>query len=191
MKSLNFSRIARTFAVVCTAGVAAAASMLVASPAHAAPGEHCMIVLPEKVMPRCFDTFEQAKQFAESIGAIEPSKEGQTAPQAIRAVAAAAGGLTLLSIEFDLPAWNFLGAEVWVYGSAGPCTPTIGDVDYELPDWAVFGFDQKISSFLTYGKCWTKHYDLVNFGGLAVGYQASNAVMNASINNDTSSERWS
>jgi hypothetical protein len=42
-----------------------------------------------------------------------------------------------------------------------------------------------------FNNCWSKHYDLVNFGGLAVGYQGSQAVINAALNNDTSSERWS
>jgi hypothetical protein len=187
VKSSNISRIARTFAVVCAAGLATAASVLGAGPAQAATGEHCMIVLPDAAVVRCFDTFDQARQFAESAGAVGPSKGGSDTARALRSAA----NLTLLSVEYDLPGWNILGATRWVYGTAGPCSGTVNDIDYSLNDWADSNFDQRISSFLMFNNCWSKHYDLVNFGGLAVGYQGSQAVINAALNNDTSSERWS
>lgn len=197
MKSFSFPGRARLLAVLSAAAIATVGSVLAASPAHAADtGQHCMVILPSTEIARCFDTFDEAKQFAQEAGAVGPSKDGPAAVPggstvAARSVAPATGTLTLIGIEFDAPLWNPILGELFVYGLNGPCTTTVNDVDYQIPDYRVYGWDQRISSFLTFNNCWAKHYDLVNFGGLAVGYQGSQAVINAALDNDTSSERWS
>jgi hypothetical protein len=191
VKSFNLNRIARTLAMVAVAGLATAASVFVASPAQAETAGHCMVVLPNPVPVACFDTDEQAMKYAESLGAlIIPGKGGTSSGQATRSAAAAlVGGLTLIGKEY--PGSLHTGISIHVYGTNGPCTTTTTDIDYQLPDWGMYGFDQRISSFKTFGNCYAKHYDLVNYGGYSVGYQPGQAVMNATINDDTSSERWS
>lgn len=201
MRPFTFARLARVLATVSVAAMAIAGSALVASPAQAEAAQaqtaqHCLVVMPDPGFERCFATFEEAKQFAEDADAVGPSKDAPGAWQNnTRPAAAPAAGvanhLTLLSIEYNWPLWNPLGGTRWVYGTNGPCTNTVNDTDYQLPDWSVSGFDQRISSFQNFGNCWTKHYDLVGYGGLVVGYQGSQALINAALDNDTSSERWS
>jgi hypothetical protein len=196
VRPFTFARLARVLATMSVAAMAIAGTALVASPAQAQTAQHCLVVMPDPGFERCFVTFEEARQFAADAGAIGPSKDAPGAWQnnarpAAGPSAGVANHLTLLSIEYDLPFWNPLGATRWVYGTNGPCTTPVSNTDYQLPDWSVYGFDQRISSFQTFGNCWTKHYDLVNFGGLVVGYQGSQALINAALNNDTSSEQWS
>ncbi|MFC7548933.1 hypothetical protein [Plantactinospora sp. GCM10030261] len=190
--SMTMSRVVRTLAVAAAAGLAAVASLTVASPAQAASGDHCAINLSEPGTMRCFETFEDAKRFAESLGErFGPGKgEAALSPGAARTDARAAVALVLYGIEYDWTLWNPGGGSRWVYGF-GACTTPTTNVDGEISDWGVYGFDQRISSFQTFNNCWAKHYDLVGFGGLAVGYQGSQLIINAALNNDTSSERWS
>jgi hypothetical protein len=196
VKYLNFPRLARTVPALCVAALAAVTSVLVASPAHAATtGDHCMIVLPSTTIERCFATFDEARQYAEDAGAVGPSKTGPAVgpggiPVAARSVAPMIGARTLIGVEIDAPPVTKLGS-LWVYGTGGPCTTPTSNVDYEIPSYVGTGWDQRISSFLTFNNCWAKHYDLVSFGGASVGYQSSQSPIAALLNNDTSSERWS
>jgi hypothetical protein len=161
-----------------------------ATSARTMTGHHCFVVLPANTVLRCFDTVEEADKFALQLGPSRPSKGEQSASTAARSAGLAAQvNLTHIGTEYTGAFWT--GDSIRVYGSNGPCTTPVTNVDYQLPDWSVVGFNQKISSFQTFGNCWAKHYDLVNFGGLAVGYQGSQLVINAALDNDTSSERWS
>jgi len=181
--------------MLCVGVLSSAGIALAASPAQAEPTETtCMIVLPGPSELRCFASDDEARKFAAEHGAvIAPSKGESSAARELGPNLASRAGvattLTLIGTEYALP--GYLGDKILVYGSGGQCTGTVNDIDYELPDWSVYGFDQRISSFKTAGNCWAKHYDLVNFLGLAVGYQGSQFVINAALDNDTSSERWS
>ena len=196
MKSFNFPGGARLLAVLSAAAIATLGSVLAASPAHAADtAQHCMMYLPTGEILRCFDTFDEAKQFADDAGMFDPPKDGTAVSGAGSAVAArsvspATGGLKVIGIEYDYPLWDPAGGTFWELGPTR-CTNTTSDVDYSKPDYSVYGWNQRISSFQVFSNCWAKHYDLVNFGGLAVGYQGSQAIINSALNNDTSSERWS
>lgn len=195
MKSFHLPRLARLLTVVCAAALAAGG--FTAGPAQAAePEQHCLVVMPDPGFVRCFDTLDEVDQFAKNAGAVVGPAKGASGTGPAAGTASLTGGaglaavsLTLISREYDLP--FFLGSSRSVYGTNGPCTTTVNDVDYQLPDWSAFGFNQKISSFQTFSNCWAKHYDLVSYGGLAVGYQGTQAVINAALDNDTSSERWS
>lgn len=198
MKYLNFPRLARMVPALCVAALAAVTSVLVASPAHAATtGDHCMIVLPSTTIVRCFATFDEARQFAEDAGAVGPSKTGPAVGPggitvAARSVAPMIGALTLIGVEIDAPpvSLSTLGS-LWVYGTGGQCTTPTTNVDYQITSYVGTGWDQRISSFLTFNNCWAKHYDLLGFGGASVGYSGSQSPIAAPLNNDTSSERWS
>jgi hypothetical protein len=197
MKSFSFPGRARLLAVLSAAAIATVGSVLAASPAHAADtAQNRVVVLPNAESVRCFDTFDEVKQYLQDIGAsFGPSKDATAAVPgsgslAARSVAPATGGLKVIGIEYDYPLWDPLGGTFTLLGPRA-CTNTVGDVDYDVPDYAVYGFNQRISSFQTFNNCWAKHFDLFNYGGLAVGYQGSQAIINSALNNDTSSERWS
>jgi len=197
MKSFSFPGRARLLAVLSAAAIATVGSVLAASPAHAADtAQHCVVLLPSAQVVHCFDTFDEMTRYLQDIGAsFGPSKDAAAAPPgsgslAARSVAPATAGLKVLSIEYDLPGWDKFGATDTFLG-AYACSTTTTDIDYEVSDLSASGFNQRISSFKVYNNCWAKHYDLINFGGFAVGYQGSEFVINLSIDNDTSSERWS
>lgn len=189
------SRLPRLAAMLCVGVLSSAGIALAGSPAQADEGPpppettetHCVITVPGPAQLRCFATEAEAEAFTEAHASVMPGKDGSGASSASRSSVAVGG--TLIGIEYALP--GYLGSSMRVIGLGGPCTTATTNIDYELPDWAAYGFDQRISSFKTRGNCWAKHYDLVNFGGLAVGYQGGQAWINLALDNDTTSERWS
>jgi hypothetical protein len=196
MKSINRWRLIRTQTALCAAAVALVGSALAAGPTQAAqpnPGlaadeEVCVLILPAESM-KCFASPEEADEFVGDAqvgpprGGSTVTSTGQAADPAGRSTAQV---LTLITKAFDLPL--FLGSQLWVYGTSGPCTLTFNDVNYQLSSLGTW--DNKISSFLTFSICWLRGYDFVNFGGPFIGYTSSQAVIGGGMDNDISSIRW-
>jgi len=199
MKSISGSRLIRWPAAVCAAAVAIAGSALAAGPARAAEPaaetQHCVIVLPDPDGMTCFTSAAEAFKYA--TGGQEPGASKD--PQATLRVDGFAtnGGTpvgnpaltyTTLSWEFDQIGWT--GNSVLFVGLNGGCTTSILDIDYATPTMPAY-MNNRIWSFRTYNNCWTRHYDLVNWGLPYVGYSGTQALITAPLGADTSAERWS
>jgi hypothetical protein len=197
MKSINRWQLIRTrtalyAAAVTLVGSALAGSALAAGPAQAAQpapdGEVCVLILPGELL-KCFASPEEANEFV-GDAQVGPPRGASTGPSTGLAADSAGRStaqiLTLITKAFDLP--FFLGSQLWVYGTAGPCSLTFNDVDYQLGNLG--GWDNRISSYMTFSICWLGGYDFVSFGGAFRGYAPSTAVLGGGWDNDISSLRW-
>lgn len=97
----------------------------------------------------------------------------------------------VLSMEYDAP--GFDGGSLTIVGDH-PCSPSVDDVDYELPSLPP-GADDMISSFRTWtdvpmsGLCYVQHFEDPDFQGRSIGPEASRADL-GELDNQTSSIRW-
>jgi hypothetical protein len=190
-------------ALSAVAFAAAAVSVLVTTPAHAAapasePVGACVIVLPDTEHQTCFATLDQAIDYGSGGRGLFPSKgsAGSAARASAGADARVAGAAALVFnpviIELSYPEPFFLGVPtVWV-GPWGPCTTSTANIDYQAASLSA-GLNNRISSFMTFANCWDDEWDLANFpaGTYHTGYRGTQAVLNATIDNDTSAIRWS
>ena len=198
MNKIPWSRRTRALLALGAATLAAGTAVGVASPAQAALAEpaedalrYCLVVMPDPGIIKCFDNPGPLDAFEEQA-IVGPAKQGPssgTAASTRSGLTAALTPLWLLSKEYT--GYFHTGNRLDVYGTAGPCTTTTADIDYELSSYVGTIFNQSISSFKVYNNCWARHYDNVNFGAPFVGYQGGQAVISATVDDDTSSERWS
>lgn len=192
MKLRNGSSRIRLTAALGAVAIAVIGAITAAGPAQAAEADHCAVSLPDKNM-KCFDSYEGAAAFVTSVAEItEPKAPGSeelgTHPAATRS-AALASLPQLLYVGFDSSFWMPLNGSLWLYGLGGNCTTPTSNVDYHLSTMPT-GWDNRISSYLTFSNCWTQHWDLPFWGGAHIGYSGSRATMGA-LNNATSSLRLS
>lgn len=98
-----------------------------------------------------------------------------------------------LGLEFDFP--GYTGDALYYVGPA-PCTASTADTDYQLGVLAA-GWNDRISSFLNFNNCYTKHYYWENFiePPTATPYQNDQSAMpivgGFNYDNNTRSIRWS
>jgi hypothetical protein len=125
------------------AALAVAGSLAVlATPAHAADepqGSNCVITVPETNV-RCFETYEEAKAFIAGVAETTADNKPSAAAQRAYGDAMKASPLVFWPVwiftGFDYENYNLLnpfGGSLSVIALNGPCTTSIGNVDYELP----------------------------------------------------------
>jgi hypothetical protein len=181
-------------AVLCTALLGVVGSVLVANPAQAAPEEeqHCVIAIADLDRVTCFDTLAKAIDFATGGRGTTPSK-GSAGPST-------GSSTERFGTESHVPNhvpvatwfryWLFQGSSVTWMGSNGNCTTPTGNIDYQLSSVPA-PYNNWMSSFITYSNCWEDDYDLSGPSGYHTGYRGTQAVVNATIDNDTSAANWS
>jgi hypothetical protein len=164
--------------------------MLAPVPAQAAEGQHCVVPIPDPDRLACFGTIEEALEFATGGQGTTPSKETGTAAATTGRVGVQAlvGGQVAVATWYD--GFFFTGASLTWVGFNGNCTTSTGNIDYQASSVPA-SWNNRMSSFITYANCWEDDFDLPAFGGYHTGYRGTQAIVNATINNDTSSVRWS
>jgi hypothetical protein len=174
-------------ALFAAVAVALAGSVLAAGPAQAAQPElaadeeFCVLVLPAQLM-KCFATPEEADAFVGDVR-VGPPKGQLAGPVAGPAGGAPAQVLTLIMRGYDLPL--FLGSRLSIYGTGGPCSLSLANIDYTVPDLGTW--NNRISSYTTHSICWPNGYDFTFFGGASRGYIGTTAVFAGGWDNDFSS----
>ncbi|MEV6521903.1 hypothetical protein AB0M43_08195 [Longispora sp. NPDC051575] len=187
----------RRILIAIGAALAALAVVPVAAHAESGTGRHCAVQLTQDG-PRhqCFGTFRQAIAFG-TDGAITSAPDATAAAtdpgfQAEVEHPATRAANVLIGIEYD--ATNFGGNTFSVFRYAA-CTGPTNDVDKQIVDLDVIGWNDKVSSFRTYNNCIADHYYLTNFGGVHTGYLGSSATMpvinGTNMNDNARSIRWS
>lgn len=177
--------------------------MVAAAPAGAADAEaqNCATYV-SRGTTECFATFTEAVRVAT---AGEVTDAPATAAEAVRdedlMVRLGAGdklarpGTTiphqlLIGLEFDGTSYN--GDSKLFYDNEA-CTGPTSNVDHEVADLG--SWNDRISSFMNFNNCYTKHYSLANFGGLTHDYANDMPVMPSGngldLNNKSRSIRWS
>ncbi|MDG4829220.1 hypothetical protein O7627_07855 [Solwaraspora sp. WMMD1047] len=203
MDRINRGRVARVGAALAGAALLVGQLAFGAAPAQAAPaGVNCVGDLTGRAGLVCFDTLTEAVRTATAGRFADAPRTGAEAvkdPAFAAGVAAAnADGRAALaariviSIEYDLANHDETdGTLIW-YGDK-ECSNRTTDVDYSIANYNVSApaWVNRITSFQTFGNCWTKHYENTNFGGASVGFQGSRNHIGAAMDNRTSSEQWS
>ncbi|WP_412537755.1 hypothetical protein R8Z50_17985 [Longispora sp. K20-0274] len=185
-----------------TAVLGAVLLALVAAPtaAHAVPaasGPHCAVqLLRQGTVQHCFPTFREAIAFG-THGAVTDAPDAQEAAtdpdfQAKVESPVARQVFTLIGVEYD--AVNYGGNSFSVFRGS-PCSGPVNDVDKQIGNLDVIGWNDKISSFRTYNNCLATHYYLTDYQGTHFGYWSSQASMpvidGINMNDNTRSIRWS
>jgi len=185
--------------------VAAAGSVLVAAPAHAAGSataagtaqegdRHCVAVISNTDNLTCFDTLAKAVQFASNGAGRTPSKDssGTAARSAGADARLAAVALVvnpvIVATNFSLP--GYLGDSLTWVGLNGNCSTPTFTVDYQVSSMPS-GWNNRVSSTIVGANCWEDDYETPNFLNYHTGYRGSQAVFNFNIDNKTSSITWS
>jgi hypothetical protein len=70
------------------------------------------------------------------------------------------------------------------------CTGTVGDVDAQVASTPA-GWNDIVSSFRNYSYCYTRVFEHNSYGGASLGYIPSTGYVGDSMNDRTSSVRWS
>jgi len=199
----------------CTRGVvmavialAAGAVTAIATPtsAQAAPARmNCVADLTGRASTQCFATLTEAMTSATGGRLIDAPATGAKAladPAFVARVDASnqgSGALRgilvndiVISIEYDLSDHDETGGTL-IWKGDKECTTRITDVDYEIANYNVSApaWVNRITSFQTFGNCWTKHFEDPGLDGASVGFQSSRTYIGAAMDNRTSSQQWS
>lgn len=97
-------------------------------------------------------------------------------------------GNVLLGIEYEHV--SFGGGSRLFYGDRA-CTTTTSDAEWGFADLSSTGFNDVISSFVTYNNCWVDHYEHSGYAGAHTGYQPTQHSIANWMNDSTSSLIWS
>ena len=201
---MNMIQVRRVVASAAAFAIAGLGILAVASPASASPesgDSHCVARAtagtPEAV---CFASFAEALQFASGgrlTSGPKNGSEGVTSPEFVARVnaandeasrvSAASGYDTVISIDYT--GTGYSGSElIWL--GTGNCTTSTGNTDYEI-DTMPAGWVNVVTSFYAFANCWVQHWEDPNQGGAHVGYTGSRSNIGSTLDNKTSSERWS
>ncbi|GIG56259.1 hypothetical protein Lfu02_06310 [Longispora fulva] len=160
-------------------------------------GPHCAVQLTAAgPVQHCFPTFRQAIAFGtngavadapdEHAAATDPAFAAKVQSPVARQV------FTLIGVEYD--AANYTGNTFSVFRAAA-CTGPTTDVDKQVSDLDVIGWNDKVSSFATYNNCLADHFFLADFQSVHTGYLSSRATMpivnGTNMNDNARSIRWS
>ena len=142
-----------------------------AAPAHAAEGTNCTVDV-DRGSVDCFATFSEAIRFATGghvADAPRTAAEAAQDPELLRRMGAGDKSTPILTfpryvvgLEFD--GKNYTGDAVTFY-SFWPCTGSTADIDWKVPVMPA-GWDNRISSFMNFNGCFTKHFDGASYTGL-------------------------
>ncbi|GAA4728982.1 hypothetical protein [Phytohabitans rumicis] len=200
---MNMTPVRRAAASAAAIAIAGLGIQAVPAPALANPedgGQHCVARVttgtPEAV---CFDTFAEALSRASggrlTYGPKNAEEAARTpgfaarvnAANAANRVSAAAGYDTVLSIHYTASNWG--GSDlIWV--GTSNCSTSTNNTDYEI-DTMPAGWVNVITSYLTFANCWVQHWEDTFQGGDHVGYHGSRSYIGSTMDNRTSSLRWS
>jgi hypothetical protein len=195
----------RTTAVRLPAVLAAAALAVLgaAAPAAAAAsdGPACVVAVENPDRTTCFATFREALDFA-SGGEVRygPKNAGDAlrdpafraavdaantkADRQVRAGALSSG--TVISIEYENTGHG--GSHLIYTGSSGNCSTSTGNVDYQVSSMPS-GWNNRLSSFLSFANCWVQHWESTGHNGASVGPTGSRTSLGL-LDNHTSSIIW-
>ncbi len=130
---------------IASLAVGALGGLALSAPASAAPeravAKHCVITVEGRSLG-CFASLAEADRVGTDAKAP----------------------LLVLARLSDRTGYDGRGATLTVKGSRA-CSSTTGDLDLGLTNLAVFGFDNKTSSFYTRNRCDMKGYTGYSFGG--------------------------
>ncbi|GAA4972185.1 hypothetical protein [Actinoplanes utahensis] len=182
------------------AAVAVLGALLVASPAQAAaPAKTCVINLSAGNTMTCHTTFTKAVAAAtggyitdapDTAGKALTDRSFQGRLNETEKVkshqATTAQAATVLSIDYD---GTGTGGTSFIWSGDNGCTATSTDVDYFVNSMPS-GWNDRVSSNLTYANCWVNYWEHNNHTGSSTGYAGSRNNLGV-MNNQASSERWS
>lgn len=97
------------------------------------------------------------------------------------------GGSTTIAEEFEHT--NYGGGRITVKVGF-TCTTSGSDLDFGLGNMPT-GWNNAVSSFKNYANCDANHYDGAGFTGLSTGYADSTTNIGSSMNEKTSSIKYS
>lgn len=164
-------------------------------------GRHCVVRLAERGRTSCHRTFRQA--IADATGGrvanapLDPATavSDQTFNQHLNSTAGgkkharvAVQESIVVSVEYEHADY---GGSSRVFTGTHLCTATTGDVDFVYSNLAAVGFDDTISSFMTFGNCFVSHFENPDFGGIRTGFEPTRSYIGDLMNDRTSSLQWS
>lgn len=166
-----------------------------------APERHCVVHLGERGRTSCHRTFRQA--IADATGGrvadapLDPAAalSDQTFNHHLDSTAdgkkharVAVQDAIVVSVEYEHADY---GGSSRVFTGTHPCTATTGDVDFVYSNLAAVGFDDTISSFMTFGNCFVSHFENPDFGGIRTVFEPTRSYIGDLMNDRSSSLQWS
>lgn len=152
---------------------------------------HC-VARVESNEVHCYSTFQEAMAFATG-GAITDAPEASVAladdglTRRIDALATPSGGPIPIGIIYA--DFNFGGAS-FTFSAANGCDGNLNTVDFENTNLIPMGWNDKISSFVSFGNCQTVLFEDINFVGATTQKAVFSSNVGIAMNDRTSSIRW-
>jgi hypothetical protein len=189
-------------AAVCTALLALTVP---ASAEAATPARHCVVDLAQEGATSCYRTFTEAiavatkgrvkdapadSEDARRNAGFQAKLGESTQKQSTQSTATARQQLGGIVIGVEYYHIGYAGG-TYTFTGDSTCTTETWDLEYEFDLWGNWTWNDEISSFHTYGNCWVDHFDLPQYQGAHLGYQPSQYYIGDTMNDRTTSLRWS
>lgn len=167
--------------------VGVVASLVVAAPsASAAPAaRHCWSSVDSPEQARCFTNLAAVANDI-SGGDVQISATSTTFSDAERQAIA----ISPLATYIIGQVWaddNYTDAS-WTFTASGDCD-TNADVDWNVGSMPS-GWNDRVTSFKSYGLCATKIWENTNYGGASLGFYVNRTYVGDAMNDRTSSIQW-
>ncbi|MEV4895685.1 peptidase inhibitor family I36 protein [Nonomuraea sp. NPDC055795] len=201
MYSVRHARSALAIAIALAIALPTATAARAASSGSSSRQDHCALNLHTGAFD-CFATFTEVVRLATGGRVTDaPPAAAQAVgnPGLLRRMGFgvsrdkvtvdAAGFAIIIGLEFD--GANHTGDAFTTYHPTSACTSTTADIDFALAVMHA-GWDNRISSFMNFNGCFTKHYDGTNYTGASTGgFFDDRTTMPAGMDNRTGSLQFS
>jgi len=197
--------------VLLAATVGAAALSVVVSPMAASagpspsattsnvppPGKSCVVHLAAGGTMSCYNTFTKA--IADATGgkitdaplnaatavASKDFNDRINALAQVKSQPAAADAQVVIEISYQYR--DYTGDDL-IWGTSSGCDADTG-IEWQAGSMPT-GWNDRISSFRTFSRCQSKHWENTNFQGASTGFWNSTSYIGDAMNNQTSSIKW-
>lgn len=184
------------------AGLAALALTAPTTAQAAPPAQHCVVNLAKGGATSCYTTFTAAvaaatngrvtdapsdPRAARGNASFRAKLDESTKKQASGQTVAPLGGI-VIGIEYYHIGWAHPSK---IFSGDSTCSTQTWDNEYEWDLWGDWTWNDEISSFETFANCWVDHFDLPQYQGAHLGYQPSQYYIGDTMNDRTTSLRWS
>ncbi|WP_242910625.1 beta/gamma crystallin family protein [Actinomadura terrae] len=175
---------------------AASAAPPPGSGAASSPVRHCVVHLTESGRVSCYATFTEAINDATNGTIADAPENARSAVvdkgfnvrlNALATPKGRAAGIASTVIEISFEHKDFQGTSLTWEASSG-CNDS-NDVEWQAASVSGWWNDQ-ISSFRTYAKCQSDHWEDINFQGISTGYRNTTSYIGNAMNDRTSSIKW-
>ncbi len=171
----------RALAVSLAAVIGALA--LIPTPAAAVePDTHCWMDL-DTGETGCYASFALVVD-ALSDGAVQVDADAATISEAQRAALAPLSTFIIGQVFEDA---NY-GGSSFTFTASADCD-TNADVDWNVASMPT-GWNDRVTSFKSFGQCATKIWQDTNYGGASFGFVVNSTNVGATMNDQTSSIQW-